>query len=112
MQEALHIFRDIIKYAIFFIVSEKSEENVVRELISSCAEYIYLTRLSLLSDSVKSDKVKNAEICSIMTTCTLDSSIHRFLILKSAKAACKSIGNYITASVFIKKMMVYEKEVF
>ncbi len=112
MQEALNIFRDIIKYAIFFIASDKSEENAVRELIISCAEYIYLTRLSLLSDSVKSEKLKNAEICSIMTTCTLDTSIHKFLIMKSAKAACKSIGNYITASIFIKKMMIFEKEVY
>jgi len=111
MQEALEIFRDIIKYSIFFIAADKSEENTVRELISSCTEYIYLTKLSLISDTVKSDKIKYAEVCSIMTACNLDSSMHRFLILKSAKAACKSIGNYITASMFIKKMLIYEKEV-
>lgn len=111
MQEALQIFRDIIKYSIFYIALDKSEENTVKDIISSCAEYIYLTRLSLLSDTLKSDKVKYAEICSIMTTCNMESSIHRFLILKSAKAACKSIGNYITASVFIKKMLTHEKEV-
>jgi hypothetical protein len=111
MQEALQIFRDIIKYSIFYIAADRSEENAVRELINSCTEYIYLTRLSLISDTVKSDKIKYAEICSIMTACNLDSSMHRFLILKSAKAACKSIGNYITASMFIKKMLIYEKEV-
>jgi hypothetical protein len=111
MQEALQIFRDIIKYSIFYIAADRSEENAVRELINSCTEYIYLTRLNLISDTVKSDKIKYAEICSIMTACNLDSSMHRFLILKSAKAACKSIGNYITASMFIKKMLIYEKEV-
>jgi hypothetical protein len=107
----MKLFKDIIKYCLFFVAAEKSEENRVKEIISICAEYIYLMRLNLLSEELKKDKVKFAEVTCLMTACKMESPIHYFLIYKKAKAACKSIKNFITALVLIKKMLVYEKEV-
>jgi hypothetical protein len=112
MSDALKMFRDIIKFSIFFIAADKQEENTVRELITACTEYIYLTRLSLQSDAAKSeDKVKYAEICCVMTSCCINSSMIKYLILRAAKTAVKNVGNYMTATMFIKKMLSYEKEV-
>jgi coatomer protein complex subunit alpha (xenin) len=111
MPDALIIFKNILKYAIFYIAIEKSEDTRVREIISICAEYIYLTRLCILADENKADKVKYAELCCIMANCKLEGSIHKFLIFRKAKVACKNIKNFISALVFIKKMMVFEKEV-
>lgn len=110
MPEALKFFQDVIKSTIFFVASDKSEESKVKEIISTCTEYIYLTRLSAKAEESKSDKVKYAEVCCIMTTCNLNVSLHKFLIYKKAKAACKAIKNFITALVFIKKMISFEKE--
>ena len=105
------IFKNILKYAIFYIAIDKSEDIRVREIISICTEYIYLTRLCILADENKADKVKYAELCCIMANCKLEGSIHKFLIFRKAKVACKNIKNFISALVFIKKMMVFEKEV-
>lgn len=110
MPDALIIFKNILKYAIFYIAIEKSEDTRVREIISICSEYIYLTRLCILADENKADKVKYAELCCIMANCKLEGSIHKFLIFRKAKVACKNIKNFISALVFIKKMMVFEKE--
>jgi hypothetical protein len=111
MPDAMKVFKDILKYSIFFIAADKTEETRIKEIISICSEYIYLTRLNMKADELKSDKVKYAEICCIMTTCKLEVPIHKFLIYKKAKAACKVIKNFITALVFIKKMLMFEKEV-
>ncbi len=110
MPDAMKVFRDVIKMAIFSIVRNKSDENAIKEIIYICSEYIYLTRLSMKGDEVKSDKVKYAEVCCAMSTCNLTQSIHKFLIYKKTKVACKGIKNFITALVFIKKMLMYEKE--
>ena len=111
MPEALNVFKNIIKNSIFYIAVEKSEEARVREIIAICTEYIYLTRLCIFADENKADKVKYAELCCIMANCKLESSIHKFLIYRKAKVACKNIKNFISALVFIKKMMTFEKEV-
>jgi hypothetical protein len=108
MPDAMKVFKDILKYSIFFIAADKTEETRIKEIISICSEYIYLTRLNMKADELKSDKVKYAEICCIMTTCKLEVPIHKFLIYKKAKAACKVIKNFITALVFIKKMLMFE----
>ena len=70
-----------------------------------------MIRLTLASEDNKSDKVKYAELNCLMTVCKLENSLHRFLILKKAKAVCKNIKNYITGINFLKKMISLEKEV-
>jgi hypothetical protein len=111
MQEAQNIFRNVINNSIFFIASDKNEDSLVKNIIMICTEYIYLTKLCLLADQIKQDKVKYAELCCIMSFCKLELPIHKFLIYKKAKVACKNIKNYISALVFIKKMLAFEKEV-
>jgi hypothetical protein len=112
MNEALKLLRDIIRYAVFYIASDVNEEKKVKEIIYICAEHIYLSRLSLLGDQLKEkDKVKYAEVACIMSMCKLESPIHKFLIYKKAKICCKNIKNFITAVVFVKKMIALEKEV-
>jgi hypothetical protein len=111
MPDAQNTFRNIIKYSIFFIAFDKEEETKVKEIISICCEYIYLTRLCIYGDEIKSDKVRYAEVCCISTFCKLESSVHKFLIFKKAKVACKNIKNFISALVYIKKMLAFEKEV-
>jgi coatomer protein complex subunit alpha (xenin) len=107
---ALKTFKNIIRTSLFFIATDNQEETRVKEIISICTEYIYLLRLTTKSEEVKSDKVKFAELTCLMTVCKLSSSLHRFLINKKAKAACKTIKNYITGVYFLKKMLAYEKE--
>jgi hypothetical protein len=68
-------------------------------------------RLNLLSEETKNDKIKYTELVCMMAQCRLESSVHRFLIYKKAKIACKNIKNFITALVFLKKMLSLEKEV-
>jgi hypothetical protein len=111
MQEAQNIFRNVINHSIFFIASDKSEESTVKNIIMICTEYIYLSKLCILADQIKQDKVKYAELCCIMSFCKLELSIHKFLIYRKAKVACKNIKNFITSLVFIKKMLAFEKEV-
>lgn len=101
-----------MKYSIFFIATSREEETKMKELISTCTEYIYLCRLNLHAESFKGeDKVKYAECYCIMTACKLSSSMHKYIILRKAKNACKSIKNYMTAVILIKKMLQFEKEV-
>jgi hypothetical protein len=109
-ENSLKIFKNIIKTGIFFIATDNSEETRIKEIISICTEYIYLIRLTIKSEEVKADKVKYTELTCLMTLCKLDSSLHRFLIYKKAKAACKTIKNYITGVAFLKKMLALEKE--
>lgn len=111
MLEAQNAFRNVINNSIFYIASDKTEENTVKNIILICTEYIYLTKLCQLADQIKSDKVKYAELCCVMSFCKLESSIHKFLIYKKAKVACKNIKNFISSLVFIKKMLFFEKEV-
>ena len=111
MQEGMKIFRDILKYVIFFVATNEEEEKEIKNIISICAEYIYLTKLSLLADEVKDkdkDKVKYCELYCLMSLCKLESDEHKFLIYKKAKYCCKNIKNFITALFFIKKMSQFE----
>ena len=111
MAEGLKIFRDILKYTIFFIATNEDEEKKIKEIISICSEYIYLTKISLLSDNVKDEnKVKYCELICLMSICKLESSEHKFLIYKKAKYCCKNIKNFITGLYFIKKMLSFENE--
>ena len=48
MNEALNTFRNILKYSIFFIATNEEEEKTVKEIISICTEYIYLTKIKPL----------------------------------------------------------------
>jgi hypothetical protein len=107
---ALKTFQNILKTSLFYIAVDSQEEAKVKEIISTCTEYIYLIRLTIKSEEVKADKVKYAELTCLTTLCKLDNSLHRFLIYKKAKAACKTIKNYITGVAFLKKMLAYEKE--
>ncbi len=111
MNEALKVFRNIIKYCIFFIASDKQSEDTVKGIINICTEYIYLMRLYLVSEENKSDKVKYADYVCLMTICDLKCIIHNFLIYKKAKIACKNIKNFITALALIKKLLGLEKDV-
>ena len=109
MQEAMKIFRDVLKYAIFFVATNEEEEKEIKNIISICAEYIYLTKISLLADEVKDkDKVKYCELFCLMSICKLESDEHKFLIYRRAKYCCKNIKNFITALYFIKKMSPFE----
>ncbi len=111
MQEGMKIFRDVLKYVIFFVATNEEEEKEIKNIISICAEYIYLTKLSLLADEVKDkdkDKVKYCELYCLMSLCKLESDEHKFLIYKKAKYCCKNIKNFITALFFIKKMSQFE----
>ena len=109
MQEAMKIFRDVLKYAIFFVATNEDEEKEIKNIISICAEYIYLTKISLLADEVKDkDKIKYCELICLMSICKLESDEHKFLIYKKAKYCCKNIKNFITALFFIKKMSPFE----
>lgn len=110
-QEAFKVFSDIIKFAIFFIAADQEEETKVKDIIATCTEYIYFIRLSALSDGFKGDKVKYAETACLMSLCKLESPIHKFLVYKKAKIACKNIKNYITAVAFLKKILAMENEV-
>lgn len=110
MAEAMKIFRDILKYVIFFVATNEEEEKEVKNIISICAEYIYLTKISLLSDEVKDkDKVKYCELICLMSICKLELDEHKFLIYKKAKYCCKNIKNFITALFFIKKCLLLKK---
>ena len=111
MNEALKQFRNIIKYCIFFIASDKQTEETVKGIIYVCSEYIYLMRLYLISEENKNDKVKYAEFVCLMTICDLKCIIHNFLIYKKAKIACKNIKNFITALALITKLLALEKDV-
>ena len=109
MQEAMKIFRDVLKYAIFFVATNEDEEKELKNIISICAEYIYLTKISLLADEVKDkDKIKYCELFCLMSICKLESDEHKFLIYRRAKYCCKNIKNFITALYFIKKMSPLE----
>ena len=109
MQEAMKIFRDILKYVIFYVATNEEEEKEIKNIISICAEYIYLTKISLLADEVKDkDKIKYCELICMMSLCKLESDEHKFLIYKKAKYCCKNIKNFITALFFIKKMSPFE----
>jgi coatomer protein complex subunit alpha (xenin) len=109
MQEGMKVFRDILKYAIFFVATTEEEENEIKNIISICAEYIYLTKISLAADEVKDkDKIKYCELICLMSVCKLESDEHKFLIYKKAKYCCKNIKNFITALFFIKKMSQFE----
>ena len=109
MQEGMKVFRDILKYAIFFVATSEEEENEIKNIISICAEYIYLTKISLAADEVKDkDKIKYCELICLMSVCKLESDEHKFLIYKKAKYCCKNIKNFITALFFIKKMSQFE----
>ena len=109
MQEAMKIFRDVLKYVIFFVATNEDEEKEIKNIISICAEYIYLTKISLLADEVKDkDKIKYCELFCLMSICKLESDEHKFLIYRRAKYCCKNIKNFITALYFIKKMAPFE----
>ena len=109
MQEAMKVFRDILKNIIFFVATNEEEENEIKNIISICAEYIYLAKISLLADDMKEkDKVKYCELVCLMSVCKLESDEHKFLIYKKAKYCCKNIKNFITALFFIKKMSPFE----
>ena len=113
MSEAMKIFRDTIKYAIFFIATSPEEEKTVKDLIYICSEYIYLSKISLLADTFKDkDKVKYCELVCLMSVCKLELSEHKFLIYKKAKYCCKNIKNFITALYFIKKMIPFKQELY
>jgi hypothetical protein len=107
---ALKTFKSVIRTSLFFIATDNQEESRVKEIISTCTEYVYLVRLNFKSEEVKADKVKYTEMTCLMTLCKLNSSLHQFLIYKKAKAACKTIKNYITGVAFLKKMLTFEKE--
>ncbi len=103
---------------LFFIATDKNEENSIREIINICTEYCYLIRMNQYKEKVKSvrnfikkDKVKNAEISCLMTLCKLEQPIHYYFIYNKAKIACKNIKNYLTAVYFCKKILALEKEV-
>ena len=109
MQEAMKIFRDVLKYVIFFVATNEEEEKEIKNIISICTEYIYLTKISLLADEMKEkDKIKYCELICMMSLCKLESDEHKFLIYKKAKYCCKNIKNFITALFFIKKMAPFE----
>ena len=109
MSEAIKVFRDILKYVIFFVATNEDEEKEIKNIISICAEYIYLAKISLLADDMKEkDKVKYCELICLMSICKLESDEHKFLIYKKAKYCCKNIKNFITALFFIKKMSPFE----
>ena len=109
MQEAMKIFRDVLKYVIFFVATNEEEEKEIKNIISICAEYIYLTKISLKADEMKDkDKIKYCELICMMSLCKLESDEHKFLIYKKAKYCCKNIKNFITALFFIKKMSTFE----
>ena len=109
MQEAIKVFRDILKYVIFFVATNEEEETEIKNIISICAEYIYLAKISLLADDMKEkDKVKYCELVCLMSICKLELDEHKFLIFKRAKYCCKNIKNFITALFFIKKMAPFE----
>ena len=109
MQEALKVFRDILKYVIFFVATNEQEETEIKNIINICTEYIYLAKISLLADDMKEkDKVKYCELICLMSVCKLELDEHKFLIYKKAKYCCKNIKNFITALFFIKKMSPFE----
>ncbi len=113
MNEALNTFRNILKYSIFFIATNEEEEKTVKEIISICTEYIYLTKISLLADETKEkDKIKYCDLICLMSKCKLELDEHKFLIYKKAKYCCKNIKNFITAVYFIKKMISFEKDLY
>ena len=113
MNEAMKIFRDTMKYAIFFIATSPEEEKTVKDMIYICSEYVYLTKISLLAENYKEkDKVKYCELVCLMSVCKLELSEHKFLIYKKAKYCCKNIKNFITALYFIKKMLPLEQELY
>ena len=110
MQEAVKVFRDILKYVIFFVATNEDEEKEIKNIISICTEYIYLAKISLLADEMKEkDKVKYCELICLMSVCKLELDEHKFLIYKKAKYCCKNIKNFITALFFIKKMSPFEQ---
>ena len=110
MQEAVKVFRDILKYVIFFVATNEDEEKEIKNIISICTEYIYLAKISLLADEMKEkDKVKYCELICLMSACKLELDEHKFLIYKKAKYCCKNIKNFITALFFIKKMSPFEQ---
>ena len=73
MQEAMKIFSDVLKDVIFFVTTNEEEEKEIKNIISICAEYIYLTKISLLDDEIKDqDKIKYCELICLMSICKLE----------------------------------------
>ena len=110
--EALENFSKIIKYAVFFTASSKSDDIRLKEIVHICTEYILLIKLNYLSEESKADKVKCCEIRLKMSLCKLEKPIHSYLVLKKTKIACKNIKNYLTAIVFLKKLISIESAVY
>ena len=48
IEEALKVFREILKFCLFFVSQNEKEDSEIKNIVSICTEYIYLMRLSLI----------------------------------------------------------------
>eukprot|EP00736_Rhodelphis_marinus_P009888 Rmarinus@m.17201 len=100
---SLSAFRNILLHIPFLVVESRQQVNEVRELLTTCREYITALRLVMSGDEEK-DPARKLELTAYFTHCKLQ-PFHMQLSHRKAMMTAYQSKNYVSAGSFARRLI-------